>query len=210
MKLLRIDSSPMGEAAISRRLTKEFARRWLTTNPRGTVITRDLAKTAIPVIDAAWVTANYTPKESRTPEQNALLKLSTELIAELLKADEYVIGIPIHNWGPPSSFKLWVDHIVTPTSNSEKPLTGKRATFIIAAGRVYASGLQDVSKNHVVPWLRTLFGSLGIAAMQFILVDGTWEANSGKIDRETFLMPHIEAIQALFAEDRTPVEAPVL
>jgi len=207
MKLLQIDCSPMGEAAISRLLTKEFAQRWLTANPQGTVVTRDLARNAIPVIDAAWVRANYTPKELRTHEQNQLLKLSTELIAELLDADEYVIGMPIHNWGPPSSFKLWVDHIVTPSSNSEKPLTGKHATFIIAAGRVYACGSKDASKNHVVPWLRTLFGSLGVADMQFVLVDGTRETNNGKIDRETFLAPHVEAIQAFFAEVPASVEA---
>jgi FMN-dependent NADH-azoreductase len=209
MKLLQIDSSPMGEAAISRRLTKEFAQRWLTTNPESTVITRDLARTAIPVIDAAWVSANYTPKELRTYEQNQLLKLSAELIGELLDADEYVIGMPMHNWGPPSSFKLWVDHIVTPSSSSERPLTGKRATFIIAAGGVYAPGSRGASKNYLVPWLRTLFGSLSAADMQFVLVDGTRETNNGKIDRKSFLAPHIEAIQALSPKGLTPMEAHV-
>ena len=37
MKLLRIDSNPMGEAAISRQLTNEFVQRWLSANPRSTV-----------------------------------------------------------------------------------------------------------------------------------------------------------------------------
>ena len=133
MKLLRIDSSPMGEAAISRVLTNEFVQRWLSANPRSTVIRRDLTTIAIPVIDAAWVAANYTPKDSRTQQQNELLKLSTEFIAELLDADEYVMGMPIHNWGPPSSFKLSVDQIVTASSSPERPLAGRRASSLESA-----------------------------------------------------------------------------
>ena len=204
MKLLRIDSSPMGEAAISRVLTNEFVQGWLSANPRSTVIRRDLTTIAIPVIDAAG-SPQTTPKESRTQQQNELLKLSTEFIAELLDADEYVMGMPIHNWGPPSSFKLWVDQIVTATSSPERPLagrratlTGKRATFIIAAGAVYAPGSANASKNYLEPWLRTLFGSLGIKDMQFVLADGTRETNKGNIDRTAFLAPHLEAIQVLF------------
>jgi FMN-dependent NADH-azoreductase len=207
VKLLRVDSSPFGAAAISRRLTSEFVQRWLAANPGGSVITRNLATITIPVINATWVSANYTPKESRTHQQNEVLKLSAEFIAELADADEYVIGIPMHNWGPPSSFKLWVDHIVTPSSLSERPLTGRRGTFIIAAGGVYAPGSPDASKNYLVPWLRTLFGSLGMADMQFVIVDGTRQTNNGKIGRATFLAPHLEVIHALFTQEQTPVQA---
>jgi FMN-dependent NADH-azoreductase len=45
-------------------------------------VKRDLTTITIPVIDAAWVAANYTPEESRNHQQNELLKLSTEFIAE--------------------------------------------------------------------------------------------------------------------------------
>src|SRR5262249_11166479 len=110
--LLHIDSSPMGDASISRCLTREFVQRWRIANPHGEVISRDLTTIGIPVIDAAWVAANYTPRESRTRHQNDLLAVSTELTGEVMRADEYVIGVPMHNWGPASSFKLWVDQIV--------------------------------------------------------------------------------------------------
>lgn len=39
MKLLRIDSSPMDERSISRRLTEDFVAGWVTANPLGTVAT---------------------------------------------------------------------------------------------------------------------------------------------------------------------------
>jgi FMN-dependent NADH-azoreductase len=210
MKLLRIDSSPMGDSAITRVLTGEFVKKWLSANPQGTVIKRDLTATAIPVIDAAWVAANYTPAESRTAQQIEHLKLSSEFIAELLDADEYVMGVPMHNWGPPASFKLWVDQIVTASSSPERPLAGKRATltgkranFIVATGAVYASGSANADKNFLEPWLRTLFGSLGIKDMQFVRVDGTRDTNKGMVDRTAFLAPHIEAIHALFSKKFT-------
>jgi FMN-dependent NADH-azoreductase len=206
VKLLRIDSSPFGETAISRRLTEEFVQRWLAENHGGAVITRDLTKTAIPVVDAAWVSANYTPSGARTREQNTILKRSAELITELTNADEYVIGLPIHNFGPPSTFKLWVDQIVTPSTLLEKPLAGRSATVIIAAGRIYAPGSPDANKNYLVPWLRTVFGSLGMNDMQFVMADGTKKVHSGDLDRATFLIPQLAAICALFTREQSPIE----
>jgi FMN-dependent NADH-azoreductase len=161
---------------------------------------------AIPVINAEWVAANYTPKQSRSDRQDDLLKLSTELIGELMDADEYVIGMPMHNWGPPASFKLWVDQIVTPLTKSTRPLDGKRATFTIAAGAVYSPGSAEASKNYLVPWLRTLFGFLGLKDMQLVIADGTRELHNGKLDREAFLAPHIEAVCSLFTQEEIPRE----
>jgi FMN-dependent NADH-azoreductase len=135
--LLHIDSSPMGDDSLSRRLTREFVRRWRQRNPQGRVIRRDLAAIEIPVIDAAWIAANYAQAELRTQQQNELLALSTEFTGELLEADEYVIGVPMHNWGPSARFKLWVDQIVrfgktiliTPTG-MKGTLDKKRAMFL--------------------------------------------------------------------------------
>jgi len=88
-----------------------------------------------------------------------------------------------------------------------RPLAKKRATFVIAAGAAYGPGSSDADKNYLVPWLRTLFGFLGLEEMQFILVDGTRDVHRGTIDGGTFLAPHIEAVHAFFAQERTRVEA---
>ena len=196
--LLQIDSSPMGEASISRHLTKEFVQKWRSANFQGRVISRDLTTIAIPVVDSAWVKANYTAEDSRTQEENKILRLSREFTRELLEADEYVMGVPIHNWGPSASFKLWVDHIVTPFGPK---LYKKRATFVIAAGRFYGVDSGNASKNYVEPWLRTLFGRLGVEDMRFIMADGAVDVRNGKTDLAEFLKPHVGAIQTLFAND---------
>jgi len=199
VKLLQIDSSPFGATAVSRRLTKAFVEGWLTEHREGEIARRDLTTIDIPAIDATWVAANYTPEDRRTCQQKEILRLSAELIKELTDADEYVIGMPIHNFGPPSRFKLWVDHIITPSTIAKKLLARKRATFIIAAGRFYAPGLPDSNKNYLVPWLRTVFECLGMNDTQFVFADGSKKLHNGELDLATFLAPHLQAIHALFA-----------
>jgi FMN-dependent NADH-azoreductase len=196
----------MGERSISRSLTREFVQRWRSANPRGKVVTRDLATMAIPPIDATWIAANMTPRKQRTERQNQILRCSSELTGELLEADEFVIGIAMHNWGPATSFKLWVDQIVrfeetiTLTPSGPKGILGnKRATFCVAAGRKYGPGSDDAQANYLAPWLRTFFGYLGIEDMHFVFADGAAAVTYGKLDRASFLAPYVQAIDALFA-----------
>ncbi|MFJ2994015.1 FMN-dependent NADH-azoreductase [Pandoraea sp. NPDC087047] len=200
--LLHIDSSPMGDASISRHLTHEFARQWSLAHADGDVLYRDLACTEIPVIDAAWSAANFTPAEMRTPAQNDLLAKSGVFTAELHRADDYVIGVPMHNWGPSASFKLWVDHIVrqgetvqASVSGPRGMLGGKRATFVIAAGGHYAAGAAMAPLNFIEPWLRTLFGYLGLEEMRFVVADGAVNVLNGTLGRSEFLAPHIERVR---------------
>jgi hypothetical protein len=116
--LLRVDSSPMFQASVSRRLTEEFVRRWEALHPGGKLIARDLTRTELASVTAEWVRAAYTPEESRSPEQRQLLAVSDSLIAELEAADEYVIGVPMHNFSIPSTVNLWIDLIAAPAKLS--------------------------------------------------------------------------------------------
>ena len=54
------------------------------------------------------------------------------------------------------------------------------------------------SFNFVEPYLRTVFGFLGVTDVKFISAGGAAALNYGKIDRETFLQPHVESIRAQF------------
>jgi len=110
--LLKIDSSPMGERSISRKLTAAFAKTWSKTHPGGTVLARDLTAIDIPVINGEWVAAAYTPESARTAEQKEILAVSDSLIADLQESDEYVIGVPMHNFSIPSTLKLWIDQVM--------------------------------------------------------------------------------------------------
>ena len=203
--LLHIDSSPLGEASISRHLTSEFVQNWKLANPDGKVITRDLTATTISPISAAWVGASFTPQDALTPAQKDLLALSDNLIAELFAADEYVFGVPMHNFSVPSVFKLWIDQIVRvnktfsyATGTPVGLITGKKATVLIASGGVYDAGTAMASYNFVEPYLRTVLGFLGVTETNFLAAGGVSAVNHGQIDRQTFLQPHIESVRAQF------------
>lgn len=200
--LLHIDSSPLYGRSVSRQLTGAFVTQWKFSHPDGTVIDRDLIATPIPPINADWVGAAYIPEEARTPQQKELLALSDTLLFELERADEYVFGVPMHNFGVPSVLKLWIDQIArvgrTFSYADGKPkglLTGKKATFIIATGGVYGAQTQMASFNFVEPYLRSVFGFLGVTDATFLTAGGTAALNYGQ-DRDAFLAPHLQAVQA--------------
>jgi len=200
-RLLHIDSSPLYGRSVSRELTATFVTEWKASHPNGKLVYRDLNAIAIPPVSAEWVGAVYTPEEARTPQQKELLSLSDSLVAELQGADEYVIGVPMHNFGVPSALKLWIDQIArvgkTFSYADGKPkglLTGKKATFIIATGGIYDAQTQMASFNFVEPYLRSVFGFLGVTDAKFLTAGGTAALNQGQ-NRETFLAPHLQAVQ---------------
>ncbi|HEY6849401.1 MAG TPA: NAD(P)H-dependent oxidoreductase [Terracidiphilus sp.] len=199
--LLHIDSSPLYGRSVSRQLTDAFVTQWKTSHPDSTVIDRDLNLTPIPPINADWVGAVYTPEEARTQQQKESLSLSDALLTELEQADEYVFGVPMHNFGVPSVLKLWIDQITrvgrtfSYADGTPKGLIiGKKATFIIATGGIYDAQTQMASFNFVEPYLRSLFGFLGLTDTTFLTAGGTMALNHGQ-DRDAFLAPHLHTVQ---------------
>ena len=199
--LLHIDSSPLYGRSVSRQLTDAFVTQWRSSHPGGTVIERDLNVASIPPVNAEWVGAVYTPDGARTPQQSALLALSDTLIAELEQADEYVLGVPMHNFSVPSVLKLWIDQIARAgktfayVDGAPKGLiAGKKATFLIATGGSYDAQTQMASFNFVEPYLRSVFGFLGVTDATFLTAGGTAALNYGQ-DRDAFLAPHLQAVQ---------------
>ena len=203
--LLHIDSSPLGDASISRHLSEEFVRRWQQQYPEGKIITRDLTANPPPLITAEWVGASFTPEEARTPAQREVLAFSDAAVDELDAADEYVIGVPMHNFTIASALRLWIDQIARAGKTfayvDGRPvgqLRGKKATVLVASGAVYGPGSEYASYNFVEPYLRTIFGFLGVTDLQAYAAGGASALNHGQVDRDTFLHPHLSAVQALF------------
>ena len=201
-KLLHIDSSPLYGQSVSRQLTDAFVTQWKSSHSNGTVVYRDLSATPIPPVTAEWVGAAYTPEEARNPQQKEVLALSDTLFAELEQADEYVFGVPMHNFGVPSVLKLWIDQIArvgkafSYADGTPKGLIiGKKATFIIATGGIYDAQTRMASFNFVEPYLRSVFGFLGVTDVTFLTAGGTAALNYGG-DRDAFLAPHLQAVQS--------------
>jgi FMN-dependent NADH-azoreductase len=201
--LLKLDSSPMGERSISRKLTTKFAESWLKTHPGGKVVERDLTTLNLPVVDAFWAGAVHTLEASRTAAQVQALATSDSLINDLEQADEYVFGVPMHNFSIPSTLKLWIDQIVragkTFSYGATGPkglLTGKKATLLLASGGEYGKGSAMASFDFVTPYLQTVLAFIGITDVTIIAAGGTAQLMSGKTDPQTFLAPSLEKVHA--------------
>jgi FMN-dependent NADH-azoreductase len=201
--LLKLDSSPMGPHSISRKLTSKFADSWLKLHPEGNVVARDLTLMGLPAVDGFWVGAAFTPAAARTPEQNQALAISDALVADLQHANEYVLGVPMHNFGVPSTLKLWIDQVVRAgetfaytTQGPSGLLTDKKATLLIASGGSYEHGSAMASLNFVAPYLKAVFGFIGITDVNIIAAEGTAQLMSGKVDPEAFLAPTLDKVHA--------------
>ena len=182
-RILHIDSSPRGDRSHSRRMTREFVEQWKQTHPTDTVTYRDVGQNPPPPVDEPWIAAAFTPLEQRTPELHSALNISDRLVDELLAADIYIIGIPMYNFSVPSGFKAYIDQIVRigrtvdleseNLENPYKPLVSEKKMFIITArgGSEFGVGERNEKMNHQDPFLRTVFGFIGITDITFIHVE---------------------------------------
>jgi FMN-dependent NADH-azoreductase len=73
-------------------------------------------------------------------------------------------------------------------------MIGKKATFIVATGGIYDAQTQMASFNFVEPYLRSVFGFLGVTDATFLTTGGTSVLNQGH-DRTAFLAPHLQSVQ---------------
>jgi len=156
--LLLIDSSVRGDQSVSRRLTARAAERWHATHPGGTATYRDLAVDPIPHLDGATGTARIVPADQRTPAQETSFALSVALVDEIKNADTVLLGLPLYNFGAPSTVKAWVDHIVAPGLSIDAETGGGLlggADFIVLASRGggYGSGTPREGWDHSETWL---------------------------------------------------------
>ena len=210
--LLHIDSSMRVEGSRSRALSDHFARNWQRAHPDGSVIYRDLAADPVPHLDWHAFTANFVADEDRTAEQREARALTETLTGEVLAADEIVIGVPLYNFGPPSTLKAWIDRIVAlgltiDPAGAGGLAGGRKVTITAARGGGYGPGNPREGWDHREPWLRHAFSQLGFEDIRFIHAELTLSRDvpqmSGLEDLENKSIADAHAaIDELFAEKR--------
>ncbi|HYU69678.1 MAG TPA: FMN-dependent NADH-azoreductase [Burkholderiales bacterium] len=173
--LLQIRSSIFSDGGQSSRLAERFVAAWRASNPGGKVIVRDLAKEPVPHLDAARFAAFVAKPEERTPEQQAVVDYSDALIGELKRADVVVLGLPMYNFGLPSTLKAYFDHVgragETFKYTEKGPaglLTGKKVYVFAARGGMYAGTPNDTQ----TPFIRTFLSFIGMDDIEFIYAEG--------------------------------------
>ncbi|MDZ7964001.1 MAG: FMN-dependent NADH-azoreductase [Nostoc sp. DedSLP03] len=177
VNILHIDSSPRGERSHSRELSKEFVSAWKAAHPEDAIAYayRDLGHHPVPHVDEAWIAAAFSPPETHTPELTEALRISDELVDEFLAADRYVFGVPMYNFNIPSTFKAYIDQIVRinrtvalDAQGFKGLVQGKKAVIITARGGDFSATSPFLAYDFQEPYLRAIFGFIGITDIQFI------------------------------------------
>lgn len=173
--LLQINASLHSGEGQSSLLASRFVDRWKRSNADGQVVIRDLAANPIPHLDAERFKAFSTVPEERTAEQEAYAAESDELIAELEDADQVVLGLPMYNFGIPSTLKAWIDHVARAgrtfryTENGAAGLLADRPVVVFAArGGRYLGTQLDTQTAYVTH----ILNFIGIRNIEFVYAEG--------------------------------------
>lgn len=173
--LLQIKTSVFSDHGNSSKLANEFVAEWQKHHPDGRVVVRDLGAEPLPHLSAERVQAFFTPPAQRTPGQQAHAEASQELIDELKAADVVVLGLPLYNFGVPSTLKAYFDHLARNgitfryTANGPEGLLADRKVYVFAArGGLY----KDTPADTQTPFVKTFLNFIGLRDIEFVYAEG--------------------------------------
>jgi FMN-dependent NADH-azoreductase len=199
--LLQLNTSLSGAAGQSSRLAADITATLLERDPQTEVVVRDLALEPVPHLTAERFGAFLAKPEERTLDQQAMVRDSDKLIDELEAADTIVIGLPLYNFGAPSTLKAYFDHIARAgvtfrytATGAVGLLAGKKVYVAAARGGQYAGTPLDTQSAYV----RDFLAFLGMRDVEFVYAEGL--AISAPV-REAALAKARAAIAALGGED---------
>lgn len=165
MKLLHLDTSALGDHSVSRQLTAAIVARWQAGLDGLEVEYRDLDRDPIPHLSGRTLAGSDELERAR----------SEAIMQQFLDADAIVLGAPMYNFGIPSTLKAWIDRVAVNgrtfryTANRPEGLAGgKRMVIVASAGGQHGGQPTDF----VEPYLRQVFGFLGITDIEVVRADG--------------------------------------
>ncbi len=173
--LLLIHSSLFALGGQSNQLTDQFVKQWQEYNSDAQITVRDVAANPIPHLDSERVTAFFTAAEKRTFAQKEIVAESDTLIDEIKQAQIIVMGLPMYNFGIPSTLKSYFDHIARAGITfkyTEKGAVGlledKKAYIFATRGGIYAGTPLDTQTDYI----RNFLAFIGITDVEFIYAEG--------------------------------------
>lgn len=178
MKLLHIDASILGNNSVSRRVSAAVVAHLREATPDLDVTYRDLAAAPLSHLSSTHV-AGPTASTEQDQAHPSDFSLGTRVLEEFLAADIIVIGAPMYNFTIPSQLKAWVDRILVAGKTfrygphgPEGLAKGKRIILAISRGGFYGAGTPNATADHLETYLRTVFGFIGIPALEIIVAEG--------------------------------------
>ena len=178
MKLLHLDSSVLGPHSVSRQLSAAIVERLKTMTPALDITYRDLAAKPLGHLSGSHLAAAQDVEPDAATAQD--ITAGQTVLNEFLAADVVVLGAAMYNFTIASQLKAWIDRILVVGKTfqyGEKGLEGlaanKRVIIAVSRGLQYGSGMPNAPGEHLVSYLRWIFGYIGIANPEFIVAEGT-------------------------------------
>ena len=195
--LLQINASMFADGGQSSQLADRFVAAWRANHPGAKIIVRDVGREPVPHLTAERFGALLAKADERTAEQQSVASYADAMIDELKRADVIVLGLPMYNFGVPSTLKAYFDHVaragVTFRYTETGPvglLTGKTVHVFAARGGMYAGTALDTQTAYVRDFLRFI----GIDDVHFVYAEGL---NMGAARKEAALQDAHTAIARL-------------
>ena len=177
--ILHLKSSLLGAASYSIKLGNAIVQKIQEKYPDNKVEELDLVETNIPHLTPAALRPMFTPKDQLTEEEQESIRLSDNLVNQLMAADIIVIGAPLINFTIHTSLKAWIDHITRPRitfgyGEDGRPVgmvTGKKIYVAMSSGGVYSEG-PGKENDFVAPYLQSFLGFLGMTDLTVFRAEG--------------------------------------
>lgn len=188
MKLLHIDSSPLGAQSVSRELTRRTVAKWQASNPGTVVEYLDLAADAPSHLDIDSLGFRLgLDADSLTGAQKRENAVTERLLNQFLAADVVVVGAPMYNFSIPSQLKAWIDRVAQAGRTFKYTETGPVGlaagkTVIVASSRggAYAGNPALSFLDHQESYLKAVFGFFGITDVRFVRAEGVAMGDAAK------------------------------
>lgn len=174
-RILYLQNSLFGADGESSQLARAFIDDYRKIRPGTELVVRDLIADGVPHLDLERAAVLRGFSDDLNDEQKAVLVQSDALVDELRHSDLVVIGMPMYNFGAPTQFKAWIDHVaragITFKYTDAGPvglLKDKPVRVFATHGGVHAGKPYETTSV----FLKQIFGFMGIQDVGFIYAEG--------------------------------------
>jgi FMN-dependent NADH-azoreductase len=178
MRVLHIVATPRADKSHTLQIADAFLDNLQTIHPDVVVDVVDLYHHDLPAVAGVNIDVKYSLMVGQPIDKNHLESWQRieRLIEHFLLADLYVISVPMWNFGIPYALKYYIDCLIQPgyvfryTEDGQPvPLVlGKRMVCVTSRGGDYSIGGPMHALDFQEPYLRAIFGFIGITDLHFI------------------------------------------
>lgn len=176
-KLLHIVAAPRGEDSRTLKVSQAFLQTFARKNPDCKIDELNVATENLPGLSLKMISGKYVllgGKELDDKLKEAWRPIERQ-IERFLSAEGFLISVPMWNFSIPYPLKHYIDLIIQPKylfRYTDKGVEGlaknKKMIIITSRGGDYSPGSPYNSYDFQEPYLRAVFGFVGISNIAFI------------------------------------------